>query len=61
MNPAAPAFPLATGASAPLRAAFEKRGMIDFTPLWSGEAGALAREEDACELTRRLWREELAI
>ncbi len=57
MNSAAPAFPLATGACAPLRAAFEKSGATDFSPLWAGEAGALAREEDAGELTRRLWRE----
>lgn len=57
MNPGAPAFPLAAAASAPLRAAFEKRGLSDFSPLWSGEAAALAREEDAGELTRRLWRE----
>ena len=53
----APAFPLATGAVAPLRAAAEKDGLGDFSPLWSGEAGAFAREEDARETTRRLWRE----
>jgi nitronate monooxygenase len=57
MNAQAPDFPLAATASTPLRAAFEKRGSTDFSPLWSGEAGALAREEDAGELTRRLWRE----
>jgi len=57
LNAEAPDFPLAAGASAPLRAAFEARGSVDFSALWSGEAAALAREEDAGELTRRLWRE----
>jgi nitronate monooxygenase len=57
LNAEAPQFPLAAGASAPLRKAFEARGRTDFSPLWSGEAAALAREQDAGELTRRLWRE----
>lgn len=60
MNPAAPAFPLAAPACASLRAAFEKAGSADFSPLWSGEAAALARDEDAGDLTRRLWREASA-
>ncbi len=55
-----PAFPLAAVAVAPLRAAAEKQGRGDFSPLWSGEAGALAREEDAGEATRRFWREAQA-
>jgi nitronate monooxygenase len=55
INAAAPAFPLATGAVTPLRAHHERQGSGDFSPLWSGEAGALAREEDAGELTLRLW------
>ncbi|HEY1941030.1 MAG TPA: nitronate monooxygenase [Roseiarcus sp.] len=57
----APAFPLATAAIAPLRAAHEKAGRGDFSPLWSGEAGAMAREEDAGVLTRRLWDEAHAV
>jgi nitronate monooxygenase len=57
MSPLAPAFPLAANAIAPLRAAHEKDRSDDFSPLWSGEAGALAREEDAGALTRRLWSE----
>jgi nitronate monooxygenase len=56
----APAFPLAAAAVAPLRAAAEKQGRGDFSPLWSGEAGALAREEDAGAATRRFWREAQA-
>jgi nitronate monooxygenase len=57
MNDAAPAFPLATGAVAPLRAYWEKRGSGDYSPLWAGQAAALAREEDAGALTEQLWRE----
>jgi nitronate monooxygenase len=57
----APTFPLAAAAVAPLRASAEKQGRGDFSPLWSGEAGALAREEDAGEATRRLWREAQAV
>jgi nitronate monooxygenase len=55
MNPVAPEFPLATGAVDPLRAAFEKNGSDDFSLLWSGEAAALAREDDANILTKKLW------
>ena len=60
MSDAAPAFPLATGAVAPLRAHWEKRGSGDYSPLWAGQAAALAREEDAGALTERLWREAKA-
>jgi nitronate monooxygenase len=60
MNDAAPAFPLATAAVAPLRAYWEKRGSGDYSPLWAGQAAALAREEDAGALTERLWREAKA-
>jgi nitronate monooxygenase len=51
----APQFPLAAGAAAPLRSAAEQRGSGDFSPLWAGESAALAREESAEALTRRLW------
>jgi nitronate monooxygenase len=51
----APQFPLAAGAAAPLRTAAEKRGSGDFSPLWAGEAAALARDEGAEALTRRVW------
>ena len=50
----APAFPLAAGAIAPLRAKAEEAGSGDFSPLWSGQAGPLAREVSAGELTRSL-------
>jgi nitronate monooxygenase len=57
----APQFPLAAGAAAPLRAAAEKRGSGDFSPLWAGEAAALAHEEGAEALTRRHWAEGQAV
>jgi nitronate monooxygenase len=37
ISSAAPAFPLATAAIAPLRTAAEARGISDFSPLWSGQ------------------------
>jgi nitronate monooxygenase len=55
----APAFPLAANAVAPLRAAAEKQGSGDFSPLWSGQAGALGRAIPAGELTKRLAAEAL--
>ena len=57
MSRSAPAFPLATGAVDPLRAAFEAAGKNDFSLLWAGEAAALAREEDAGVFTLRIWAE----
>ena len=60
INPDAPKFPLASGALASLRAAGEAKGSGDFSPLWSGEAGALAKAEDAGEATLRFWREAQA-
>jgi nitronate monooxygenase len=50
----APAFPLAAGALAPLRAKAEAQGSTDFSPLWAGQAAALGRAEPAGALTRRL-------
>ena len=50
----APAFPLAYGAVAPLRAAAEARESSDFSPLWCGQAAPLARELPAGDLTRQL-------
>jgi len=61
MNELAPQFPLAAGAIAPLRAFHEKRGSGDYSPLWAGQAAALAREEDASALTSRLWSEAKAV
>jgi nitronate monooxygenase len=47
-----PAFPLATAALAPLRAAAEAGGSDDFTPLWCGQNATGCREVPAAELTR---------
>lgn len=49
-----PAFPLATGAIAPLRTAAEKSGNTDFTPLWSGQNATGCREIGAAALTHSL-------
>jgi nitronate monooxygenase len=57
----APPFPLAAGAVAPLREGAEKRGSGDFSPLWAGEAAALAREKSAETLTHSLWTDALAV
>jgi nitronate monooxygenase len=60
MSDIAPAFPLATAAVAPLRAKSEAAKSGDFSPLWTGQAGPLAREMPAGELTRRLAADALA-
>ena len=54
MSAAAPEFPLATGAIAPLRAKAEARGSGGFSPLWSGQNASGCREVPAAELTREL-------
>ena len=60
LSPLAPAFPLAGGALAPLRAAAEPAGSDDFMSLWSGQSAALGRDLPAGELTRALAAEALA-
>jgi nitronate monooxygenase len=54
ISAATPEFPLATAAIAPLRAAAEKLGSSDFSPLWSGQNSTGCREIGAAELTREL-------
>ena len=54
LNPAAPAFPLATAAVAPLRAHFEALGRTDCTPLWSGQNASGCRAVPAAEITATL-------
>ena len=51
---AAPAFPLAASAMAPLRAKAEAQGNSDFSPLWSGQNASGCKEIPAGELTREL-------
>jgi nitronate monooxygenase len=54
MSAAAPPFPLATAAMAPLRAWGEQQGMGDFSPLWSGQNASGCRPVDAAEVTQAL-------
>lgn len=54
MNDAAPAFPLAAAALAPLRVHAESRGLGDFSPLWCGQNASGCRAIGAAELTRSL-------
>ena len=54
MSDIAPAFPLASGALAPLRAAGEARAVGDFSPLWAGQNVAGCCAVPAAELTRAL-------
>ncbi|WEK51891.1 MAG: nitronate monooxygenase [Candidatus Kaistia colombiensis] len=54
LAPEAPAFPLAGGALAPLRARTEPAGSGDFMALWSGQAARLARPMPAGDFVRML-------
>ena len=54
MSDAAPNFPLPLRALLPLISLAEKRAINDFTPLWSGEAAALARDLPGQRLTVEL-------
>jgi nitronate monooxygenase len=54
LNAVAPEFPLATVAIAPLRAAAEKAGRGDFSPLWSGQNASGCKAIPAAQLTREL-------
>ncbi|MFM7025443.1 MAG: NAD(P)H-dependent flavin oxidoreductase [Limnohabitans sp.] len=56
LHPAAPAFPLATAAVAPLRAHFEALGRTDCTPLWAGQNTRGCRPVPAAEITADLVR-----
>jgi len=54
LNDEAPAFPLATSASAPLRQAAEARGSGDYSPLWAGQNVSGCKEIPAARLTWEL-------
>jgi nitronate monooxygenase len=54
ISAAAPAFPLAASAIAPLRASAERLGSGDFSPLWSGQNASGCKEIPAAQLTREL-------
>jgi nitronate monooxygenase len=54
LSDAPPAFPLATAALAPLKAAAEKQGRDDFSTLWSGQNASGCRAIPAADLLRSL-------
>lgn len=54
ITPAAPEFPLATSAVAPLRAKAEAAGSGEFSPLWSGQNASGCREGPAAQVVRAL-------
>ncbi|HNW02583.1 MAG TPA: DUF561 domain-containing protein, partial [Burkholderiaceae bacterium] len=54
LNPLAPAFPLATVRTAPLRVKSLSLGSGDFANLWSGQNAVGCREIPAADLTREL-------
>lgn len=54
VSDAAPPFPLAAAAMAPLRAQAEALGRDDFTPLWSGTNRSGCREASAAEIVQAL-------
>jgi nitronate monooxygenase len=55
INEAAPAFPLAAEAVAPLRKKAESLNSGDFSPLWAGQNTSGCKEISAAELTRALF------
>lgn len=54
MSDAAPAFPYAARLVAPLRAASERAGSVDYMQLWAGQAAGLAKSMPADQFTRKL-------
>ncbi|WP_444679242.1 NAD(P)H-dependent flavin oxidoreductase [Halomonas sp. E19] len=54
LSAAAPPFPLAAAAIAPLRSAAEAAGSTDFSPLWAGQNASGCREEPAASVLRAL-------
>jgi nitronate monooxygenase len=54
VSDAAPPFPYAATLVAPLRAASEQDGSVDYMQLWAGQAAGLAKSKPADQLTREL-------
>jgi nitronate monooxygenase len=54
VHPAAPPFPLASAAIAPLRSQAESEGRGDFSPLWAGQNVSGCRAVPAAEMVRSL-------
>ena len=60
MSDAAPAFPYAATLVAPLRAASERAGSLDYMQLWAGQAVGLAKSMPADQFTRKLAADSLS-
>ena len=54
MSDVSPAFPYAATLVAPLRAASERAGSLDYMQLWAGQAAGLAKSMPADQFTRNL-------
>jgi nitronate monooxygenase len=54
LSAVAPVFPTSSAAISPLRAAAEKAGSSDFSPLWSGQNASGCKPLPAAELLREL-------
>jgi nitronate monooxygenase len=54
LNTTVPAFPTSTAAMAPVRAAAEKAGSSDFSPLWSGQNASGCKALPAADVLRGL-------
>jgi nitronate monooxygenase len=54
MSDAAPVFPYAATLIAPLRAASERAGSVDYMQMWAGQAARLPSPRPAAEFTRNL-------
>ena len=61
MSDLAPAFPYAATLVAPLRAASEKAGSVDYMQMWAGQAAGLAKSMPADEFTHKLAVEVLSL
>ena len=59
MSDAAPAFPYAATLVAPLRAASERAGSMDYMQLWAGQAAGLGKALPADQFTRQLTEDAL--
>ena len=55
LNTTAPAFPTSTAAISPLRAAAEKQGSSDFSPLWSGQNASGCKPVPAADIVKNLF------
>lgn len=60
VSDAAPPFPHAATLVAPLRAASEKAGSVDYMQMWAGQSAHLAKPMRAEDLTRKLAADALA-